>query len=561
VTLLRPRARALAGRSAVAAALGVLLVVLLAAPASAHASLVAIDPPDGARLDAAPAEVRLTFSERVSADLGGVRVLGPDGAQVEQGATTVDGTEVAVALQPDLPEGTYVITYRVVSADGHPVRGASVFGVGDVDLDPGAIGRVDDAGSDRSWEVVGAVGRGLAYGGTLLAAGGVLFLVVVHRAGPERATLLRVVHAAAAAGALGSLVALPVQAALGTGQGPGSLFDPGVLSSVSGDGVGAGVALALAGLALAVAALDRWPVVAVGAAAVAASSFATNGHTRSGVAVAASTAADAVHLLAAAAWGGGLVLLWCTLRARRRAARGDEGSTDAGAAATESSAVLVARFSRLATVAVAGVGLSGLVLTWSQVGSFDGLTTGYGWLLISKVSLVVAIGVLALYNHLRLVPAMARGKATAALAQLRATVRLEALVLVPIVALTAVLVVVTPARTDLDAGLVEEVVELGEAGSVQITVAPARAGFNQIHLYLFDPDGRPAEIAESITLELSLPAAEIGPIAREATRAGPAHLQLDGTDLAVAGTWEVVVRARIDRFTEATGTIEVPVAG
>jgi hypothetical protein len=44
-------------------------------------------------------------------------------------------------------------------------------------------------------------------------------------------------------------------------------------------------------------------------------------------------------------------------------------------------------------------------------------------------------------------------------------------------------------------------------------------------------------------------------------RAGPAHLQLDGDDLAVAGTWTIEVTARLDRFTEATGTLEVPVAG
>ena len=49
--------------------------------------------------------------------------------------------------------------------------------------------------------------------------------------------------------------------------------------------------------------------------------------------------------------------------------------------------------------------------------------------------------------------------------------------------------------TEADPGVVERIVELGDAGSVQLTVAPAQAGFNQIHLYLFDPDGRPAEIA------------------------------------------------------------------
>ena len=127
-------------------------------------------------------------------------------------------------------------------------------------------------------------------------------------------------------------------------------------------------------------------------------------------------------------------------------------------------------------------------------------------------------------------------------------------------AITSVLVVVTPARTAAEGGVVERVVELDEAGSVQITVAPAQAGFNQIHLYLFDPDGRPADIAEEVTLVMSLPAADLGPITASAFRAGPAHFQLDTEDLAVGGTWTMEVRARIDRFTEATGSTEIPIA-
>ena len=122
---MRPARAALA-----AVALGLLAVGAWASPAAAHASLVSVDPADGARLDESPDVVRLTFSEHVSADLGGVQVLDSDGDQVQEGAARVDGATVEVDLAPDLPDGTYVISYRVVSADGHPVRGASVFGVG-----------------------------------------------------------------------------------------------------------------------------------------------------------------------------------------------------------------------------------------------------------------------------------------------------------------------------------------------------------------------------------------------------------------------------------------------
>lgn len=527
-----------------------LLVGVWASPVAAHASLISVDPPDGARLDESPEQVRLTFSEAVSAELGGVRVVSGDGEQVQVGAARVDGEVVEVDLKPDLPDGTYVISYRVISADGHPVRGGSVFGVGDIDVDAGALGRVTGGDDDRTWDIVGAFGRWLAYGGVLLAAGGAVFIALVHGRGDGRRALVRVVRWAALVGAVGTLFALPIQAALGTGQGPDALFDDGVLGEVARDGVGLGVLLALAGLLLVVLCVDRIPPVAVLGAVVAAGSFAANGHTRAGDQSGVATLADIVHLLVVAAWGGGVVMLVLALRERRRR---EDGAPVAP---------LVARFSTVATAGVVLASVTGIFLGWNEVRTLDGLTsTGYGLLLLSKVSAVVALAALGAYNHFRLVPALARGKTRAALTQLRTSLGLEALCLVVIVAITAVLVVVTPARSEMSPGVVEEIVTLGGAGSVQVTVAPATAGRNQVHLYLFDPDGRPAEIAESIDLELSLPSAGIGPIAREASRAGPAHFQLDTDDMAVAGEWEIVLNARIDRFTQESGTVQIPIVG
>jgi copper transport protein len=130
-----------------------------------------------------------------------------------------------------------------------------------------------------------------------------------------------------------------------------------------------------------------------------------------------------------------------------------------------------------------------------------------------------------------------------------------------VIALTSVLVLKTPGRSAEEGGPVERIIQLsGDAGSVQLVVAPARAGFNQLHLYTFDPEGRPTELADTVQLELSLPAADLGPIERTATRAGPAHAQLNGTDFAVAGTWRVTVRLQLDKFTEVSGVAEVPIA-
>lgn len=170
-----------------------------------------------------------------------------------------------------------MISYRVVSADGHPVRGGSVFGVGDAAVDTGALGRVAGDSDDRVWEVIGGVGRGLAYAGALVAAGGALFVTVVQLRDGERERARRLVRRAALVGAAAALVSLPIQAALGTGQGPGSLFDDGVLADVAADGVGHALLLCLVGLALVAVGVGRSRPTTVVGALVAAASFAGMG--------------------------------------------------------------------------------------------------------------------------------------------------------------------------------------------------------------------------------------------------------------------------------------------
>lgn len=547
-------------RAAAALAVVVVLVVGTAGPASAHASLVSVDPPDGARLDESPPTVTLTFSEAISVDLGGVRVLDADGTSVHVGAARVEGAVATVDLRPDLPPGTYIVAYRVVGEDGHPVRGGSVFAVGDVEVDSTALGRVSETGTETLWDLVGVLGRSLSYLGTFLAAGGALFLVVVHREpapgspedlpGGERRRLVRIVRGAAVLGVLASAVALPVQAALGTGRGPGSLLDEGVLREVAGEGLGHSVLLNLVGLGLVALGAGRSRAATTVGALVAAGSFAATGHTRAGEHVLVATLADVAHLMAAAAWGGGLLALWLLFRARRRA----------GTADTEDTAEHLVRFSQLATVATLSLAAGGSVLAWSQVRSPGGLTgTGYGMILLAKVGVLAVVLSLAAYNHYRLVPAMRSDRSPATISRFRDALGSEAVGLLAILVLSSVLVVVTPATAAVSDGPVEVLVDLGDTGSVQVVVDPAKAGFNEIHLYTYDPDGRPADIAESVRLELSLPSAELGPLYRDATRAGPAHFQLTGSDLATSGTWYVIVRLLVDRFSEVAGTFDLVV--
>ncbi|MGZ4758065.1 MAG: copper resistance CopC family protein, partial [Acidimicrobiales bacterium] len=190
--------------------------MLASAPAaSAHAVVVSSNPSDGERLTTSPAAVSIQFSESVSADLGGLRVVSSSGQSVVAGTDTVSGPTLSVALQPDLPDGTYVATYRVISADGHPVKGALVFAVGDAStagVDTGSF--FNGSSSDRTFEVLGAISRFLGYVGALTAAGLAFFLAFLHDGGPEAGPLARVVRGAAVVAVIGALGTLGTQAAL-----------------------------------------------------------------------------------------------------------------------------------------------------------------------------------------------------------------------------------------------------------------------------------------------------------------------------------------------------------
>src|SRR4051812_12851239 len=107
------------------------MVVGAASSASAHAVLLRTDPAPQTTVPRSPSEVRLFFSERVEATLGAIRVYNVDGNRVDKGklSRSADHREIAIAV-PRLADGTYTVTWKVVSADSHQVHGGFTFYVG-----------------------------------------------------------------------------------------------------------------------------------------------------------------------------------------------------------------------------------------------------------------------------------------------------------------------------------------------------------------------------------------------------------------------------------------------
>jgi copper transport protein len=200
---------------------------------------------------------------------------------------------------------------------------------------------------------------------------------------------------------------------------------------------------------------------------------------------------------------------------------------------------------------------AGLLFAWKQTGSVDALTsTRYGQLLVAKVLLALAVGGVGLYNNRVLVPTIEQNPGRGPVRELGRTVRTEVLVLAGVIAVTAVLVNVQPAREAVAAssgGPFFARLELDATHELDIELAPNKVGPNEAHLNIYE-DGRPADIAQQVTVRLRLPAQGIGPLEHEATRLAPGHWVVRLDDLSIAGKWQMDVVTRISEFDQLTST-------
>lgn len=151
------------------AATVLLLSLVCAAPALAHARLIESSPADGESVSGAPGQVQLRFNEAVEAEFEPVRVLNGDNERVDldnAGTDPEDPEVVVVDLEEDLPEGSYTVDWRVTSVDGHPIGGTYAFEVTPAEAPesgPVATGRENEressgaSGGFPSGAVIGAL--------------------------------------------------------------------------------------------------------------------------------------------------------------------------------------------------------------------------------------------------------------------------------------------------------------------------------------------------------------------------------------------------------------------
>ncbi|CAO0827497.1 copper resistance CopC/CopD family protein [Streptomyces microflavus] len=626
-----PIRRPFATAALVAALVSLLFGLMLAGagPASAHAALTGSDPQDGAVVATAPKEVTLTFSEAIAVGDGSIRVLDPSSKRADTGAEPKDLSEgstvrYGVELNPGLPDGTYTVAWQAVSADSHPISGAFTFSIGAPSETTVALPSEEVGGGPVG--VVYGIARYAAYTGFILLVGGAAFVLGCWPRGASARPMQRLVVRGWVTLTAATLVMLLLRNPY-TGSGKfADAFDLDGLQAVLDTKPGAALVsrlLLLGAAALFIAVLfgtyarredavekkDLTFGLAVGGGVVAAgiaATWAMSEHASTGLQAGIAMPVDVLHLLAVAAWLGGLVSLLVALYR----------TPDIGSRA-------VRRFSRVAFGSVLVLAATGIYQSWRQVGSWSALTgTRYGQLLIIKVALIAVLLAVAWFSRrwtARLTdtaaasggaeatdtaapedaeevsgteeapdgvdPAraaqLARQRAVLTATKkkrirnadpersgLRRSVLAEAAVAVVLLAVTTVLTSTEPGRTEEEAGAGAAATAPAATGpvnlsmpfdtggqngkgTVRIDIDPGRTGSNELHVWVDGSDGKPMDVPE-LKIALTLEAQEIGPLPVVPDRLAEGHWSASGVQIPMAGEWKVDVTVRTSDIDQVT---------
>ncbi|MGW3898326.1 copper resistance CopC/CopD family protein [Micromonospora profundi] len=528
----------------------VTLLIVPASPASAHAVLSRTSPAASSVVPSGPAEVVLTFSEAVRKVPGKIRVVAPDGSRADRGEPSFDGGVVTIPVDPSGERGTYLVSFRVISADSHPVSGAFTYSVGAPSAAPVDAG--DDSRADPVVSTAVKVARFLGYAGLVLLVGPVLVLAALwpsrlSRRGPSRLawTGLGLVAVATVAdlwlqvpytagGGLFEVTGEGFSSVLGSTFGAAHLVRLGLLAASAfllrpllARPVGRADAIILA--VLGGAALLTWPLA---------------GHAAASPAPAVSVVVDAVHLGSMAVWLGGLLMLVVFLL--RQADERELGA-------------ILPIWSRWAALAVSALLLGGIVQALIEVGNLEALfATTYGRLLLAKVGLFAVVIAVAAYSR----QLVRRRTAAQRPVPVRRAVLVELVVTVVVLGLSATLVQTTPARTAVaepsgtQAGFFTATLS-SSLFTLQVELDPAERGNNSMHLYAYTKDNRPQPVVEW-RATAALPSAGVEPIEVPLLPLTDNHAYGD-INMPAAGDWQLKITVRTSDIDQATVTATVPI--
>ena len=506
-----------------------LLFVCLATGASAHASLVSAEPADGSVLATAPKTLQLRFNEPVTPAV--ISLIDASGKTRGDVAVNAIDRTITMTLPENLPRGTQVVSYRIVSADGHPVGGALVFSIGEM---TGAPVTAAPKTSISVWALIWLARVGV-YLGLFAGVGGAFFTAWIA----DGADGAKVIRAALWIGFVSAVVSLGLQGIDLLNLSLTDIVTPAPWKSAFATSLGPTLLIAIATMVVAYIAL-RGSSIAISRALTLVAmlgvglSLVTSGHAATAPPSWLTRLSLFLHGVGVAYWVGALVPL--------------------GVMAARQSASLPRVLNDFSAFAIPVVGvlvLAGLALAVVQLESLGALVeTGYGIILLVKLTLVTLLLALAALNRFYLMAmVVADHRNTRPL--LRSLV-FECVMMAGILAVVAGWRFTPPPRTlraEVDTPLAVHIHT--DAAMFQVLVSPGKVGRDDFVLQLMNGDASPLEAKEA-TLILSLPARGIEPLERTATLGADGYWHVQGVPVPYPGRWHMRIEALVTDFNKVT---------
>lgn len=579
------------GRPLQCALLVAILAALFAAgmPKSfAHPITVDSSPAPFASVQSTPREVIVYFSEPIEISYSRISVLDAGGSQVDMGDphhADGDTSTIAVSMQPNMPDGVYTVTTRVLSAvDGHVVDGAFTFGIGVTptggDGPSGAPSSILQPTESAS-RFPGMVGQVMVVG----AAFGSLWLwrplervpwlagaLGTGRAAIDRNMVRLVIIGTALV--IGSNIAMIVVQAIDIGAGVpeaiatkfGNVWTTRMIESSILMIIAFFVFRKMARTGVSPSRAEMLAIMVMGLAVLVTSSLIAHGAATGEI---AAILLDFFHNVAASIWIGGLVLMGFVV-VPKILAMADERARSAAVS------ILIPRFSTI-VVTILGLSLITGPLLLFLIESDLSLTLAsmYGRILAIKLGLAGAMVAMGAYSQFVIQkkavlvaaggPSVHAGGYTrfARSLKVEAGIGVALLLMVSLMANSALPAGEFPqyGREDSQAAFADRPVPTTyeqtlytPAGKAKLSIDPFVVGQNKFSLAFFDSGGNPAEIS-SAAIKLTQIERGIGPISIDAVR------QQDGTFAANAafslpGTWNIQVEGVSEQSSNIVASID-----
>ncbi|WP_245505529.1 copper resistance CopC/CopD family protein [Rhizobium sp. BK068] len=509
------------------------LVVMLAgfvagaSGAYAHASLVSVEPADGSVVGQAPKSFAITFSEPVSPLV--LKLVSPDGSNMALQQFALRDNTLDIVAPADLGDGTYVLSWRVISEDGHPVGGSAVFSIGH----PSAGSTVRSL-ETIDWPVrisiwLSKVG---IYCGFFFGIGTLFFTTWI---GGGRKFSRRVSLFLMLIGATLLALSLGLQGLDALGQPLSHLVDAGSWQTGYGTTYGWTVIIGLLSFLSALLAsflggalqrtLTACAVAGVGLA------LAASGHASAAHPQWLTRPAVFLHAVGIVFWAGALIPLGTVMIL---------GGAD--------KADLLRRFSRAIPFALVLLVAAGTYLAVVQLASPSALwSTDYGRVLSTKILLLVFLFALAAINRYRLT-SPAEGGDLASYRWLGRSIAAEIVIVALVFSVAAIWRFTPPPRALAAAAAASVAIHIhGEKAMVDVQISPGGTGPSTASLTVLGGDFSTLD-AKEVGLVLSQPDSGIEQIKRPAHKIAEGTWRVDDLTVPVAGKWKVRVDVLISDF-------------